>query len=125
MFVNDSQSPALVALENLRRAPKERIAMLAAPVFACLAGMKSVGVRSYRYIARDLHFDGIQLRGGSPLSGRKLPHSPHRGQRSPLATFGLARKNDRRRRIQILEPLVRSAAQNIPKLLHCGAYLSG
>src|SRR6202047_4499538 len=51
MVVNDFQRPALVALKNLRRSPVESIAILAPPVFACLAGMKSVGVRSYRYIA--------------------------------------------------------------------------
>ena len=126
MLVNDPQRPASIALENLRRAPKERVAMLAAPVFAFLTGMKSVGVRSNGNVRpRDLHFDGIQFRGGGPISAHKLSHPPHCGQRSPLTSLGLARKNDRRCRIQILKPLFRSAAQNVPKLLHCSANLDG
>ena len=123
MLVNDPQRPALVAFKNLRRAPKERVAMLAVPVFAFLAGVKSVGIRRYRYIACNLHFDRIQLSACRRIRADELPHSPHRSQRSPLASLRLACKNDRRRRIQILKPPVRSAAQNIPKLLHRGANL--
>ena len=125
MLVNDPQRPALVALENLGRASKERVAMLAAPVFSCFAGVKSVGVRRYRYIACNLHFDGIQVSARPRISANELPHSPHCGQRSTLASLGLPRKNDSRRRIQILEPLLRSAAQNIPKLLHRSANVDG
>src|ERR1700735_4673957 len=99
--------------------------MLAAPVFAFLTGMKSVGVRSNRCIACNLYFDRIQLGARRRISVHELPHSPHCGLRSPLASLGLALKNYRRRRIQILEPVLRSSAQNIPKLWHSGANLDG
>jgi hypothetical protein len=126
MFVNDSQPATVIALKNLRRAPEERVALLAFPVFARLAGMKSVGVGSNRYIRTcNLHFDGIQLGAGGPIPTDELAHPPHRRQCSPLASLGLARKNERRRRIQILKPLLQSAAQNIPELLHSGADLGG
>ena len=126
MFVNDFQCTAVVALENLRGAPEERAAQDAAAVLLRLVGMKSVGVRSNRYVgACNLDIDGIDFGAGRCIRTGELAHAAPGHQRPRFAVPGFAGENDGGWRIHILELLLRFTGENSPELLHFGAYFVG